>query len=73
MLGMQLSSRLNIETLHVIFWPSVSLEKIHEDKLVKIYWADAALVVLHMVRKMMNQPVSFYSAKFFERLYYVIR
>ena len=47
---------LSLESLVLIFWPTTttSISKT-QSKDIQIYCADAALVILHMIRKMVNE------------------
>lgn len=56
--------KLDIRTLHLIFWPPASAERIRDEKLVQLYCLDIAHVLLHMIRRLMSEPavtVTFFS------------
>eukprot|EP00111_Clytia_hemisphaerica_P006851 TCONS_00019802-protein len=56
-MGMGAGLKLDIKTLHLIFWPPVTAEKIREQKLVQVYCLDVVHILLHMVRRLMSEPI----------------
>ena len=56
-LGMAAGLKLDIRTLHLIFWPPASAERIRDEKLVQLYCLDIVHVLFHMIRRLMSEPV----------------
>ena len=49
--------RLDIKTLHLIFWPPATAEVIRDQRLVQVYCLETINILLHMVRKLMSESV----------------
>jgi len=56
-LGMGAGLQLDIKTLHLIFWPPATSEMIRDQRLVQVYCLETINILLHMVRKLMSEPV----------------